>query len=70
MSLILSHRGNLVGPNPAAENRLPAVQAALDCGWGVETDIRCDADGRFYISSTRLNGNDETKEKLMLAFGK
>ncbi|MFG2370827.1 PQQ-binding-like beta-propeller repeat protein [Streptomyces sp. NPDC048504] len=27
-------------------------------------------DGRFYISSTRLNGNDDTKEKLMLAYGK
>ncbi|MFF8944269.1 PQQ-binding-like beta-propeller repeat protein [Streptomyces sp. NPDC014864] len=27
-------------------------------------------DGRFYISTTRLNGNDDTKEKLMLAFGK
>ncbi|MET7484233.1 PQQ-binding-like beta-propeller repeat protein [Streptomyces sp. NPDC005538] len=26
-------------------------------------------DGRFYISSTRLNGNDDTKEKLMLAYG-
>ncbi|MFF9285680.1 outer membrane protein assembly factor BamB family protein [Streptomyces griseosporeus] len=26
--------------------------------------------GRFYISSTRLSGNDEAKEKLMLAFGK
>lgn len=26
--------------------------------------------GRFYISTTRLNGNDDTKEKLMLAFGK
>ncbi|MGW0189448.1 outer membrane protein assembly factor BamB family protein [Streptomyces sp. NPDC003362] len=28
------------------------------------------ADGRLYISTTRLTGNDETKEKLMLAFGK
>ncbi|MEU6556105.1 PQQ-binding-like beta-propeller repeat protein [Streptomyces sp. NPDC046915] len=28
------------------------------------------ADGRFYISSTRLSGNDDAKEKLMLAFGK
>ncbi|MET8943115.1 PQQ-binding-like beta-propeller repeat protein [Streptomyces sp. NPDC004542] len=28
------------------------------------------ADGRFYISSTRLNGKDDAKEKLMLAFGK
>ncbi|MDQ1018722.1 outer membrane protein assembly factor BamB family protein [Streptomyces afghaniensis] len=27
-------------------------------------------DGRFYISSTRLSGNDDTKEKLMLAYGK
>ncbi|MEU5093847.1 PQQ-binding-like beta-propeller repeat protein [Streptomyces sp. NPDC020996] len=27
-------------------------------------------DGRFYLSSTRLTGNDEAKEKLMLAFGK
>ncbi|PPS73917.1 MULTISPECIES: outer membrane protein assembly factor BamB family protein [Streptomyces] len=27
-------------------------------------------DGRFYISTTRLSGNDETKEKLMLAYGK
>ncbi|CAM5651964.1 PQQ-binding-like beta-propeller repeat protein OS=Streptomyces tendae OX=1932 GN=GUR47_27575 PE=4 SV=1 [Streptomyces tendae] len=27
-------------------------------------------DGRFYISTTRLNGNDESKEKLMLAYGK
>ncbi|MEU1000973.1 PQQ-binding-like beta-propeller repeat protein [Streptomyces tibetensis] len=27
-------------------------------------------DGRFYISTTRLSGNDDTKEKLMLAYGK
>ncbi|MDF3301671.1 outer membrane protein assembly factor BamB family protein [Streptomyces tropicalis] len=27
-------------------------------------------DGRFYLSTTRLNGNDKTKEKLMLAFGR
>ncbi|MFH0519918.1 PQQ-binding-like beta-propeller repeat protein [Streptomyces sp. M41] len=27
-------------------------------------------DGRFYLASTRLSGNDEAKEKLMLAFGK
>ncbi|MFI1167064.1 PQQ-binding-like beta-propeller repeat protein [Streptomyces sp. NPDC020801] len=27
-------------------------------------------DGRFYISTTRLNGNDKSKEKLMLAFGR
>jgi len=27
-------------------------------------------DGRFYISTIRLTGNDEAKEKLMLAYGK
>jgi outer membrane protein assembly factor BamB len=27
-------------------------------------------DGRFYISTTRLTGNDDAPEKLMLAFGK
>ncbi|MFE9624392.1 PQQ-binding-like beta-propeller repeat protein [Streptomyces sp. NPDC006527] len=27
-------------------------------------------DGRFYLSSTRLTGNDDAKEKLMLAYGK
>jgi len=50
MPIILSHRGNLVGPCRPAENRLPTIRAALECGWGVETDIRCDGDGRFYIS--------------------
>ncbi|GAA3789583.1 outer membrane protein assembly factor BamB family protein [Streptomyces chiangmaiensis] len=27
-------------------------------------------DGRFYISTTRLSGNNQSKEKLMLAYGK
>ncbi|MFS8200624.1 PQQ-binding-like beta-propeller repeat protein [Streptomyces sp. CWNU-52B] len=27
-------------------------------------------DGRFYLSTTRLNGRDDSKEKLMLAYGK
>jgi hypothetical protein len=26
--------------------------------------------GRFYISSARLDGSDDAKEKLMMAFGK
>lgn len=48
--LILSHRGNIVGPCPSAENRLPTVDAALRWHWGLETDIRRDATGRFYIA--------------------
>src|SRR5262245_24993944 len=58
--IILSHRGNLVGPCSSAENRLPAVRAALECGWGVETDIRRDADGRFYISHDAKPSAHET----------
>ncbi|GHH08038.1 hypothetical protein GCM10018780_42570 [Streptomyces lanatus] len=27
-------------------------------------------DGRFYLSSTRLSGNDDAKEKMLLAYGK
>jgi glycerophosphoryl diester phosphodiesterase len=50
MPLILSHRGNIVGPCPSAENRLPTMDGALRFGWGLETDIRRDANGRFYIS--------------------
>src|SRR5262245_60756247 len=50
MPIILSHRGNLAGPCPTMENRLPSMRAALDCGWGIETDIRRDGDGRFYIA--------------------
>ena len=60
MPIILSHRGNLVGPCPSAENRLPTIRAALECGWGVETDIRCDADGRFYISHDAKSSAHET----------
>ena len=50
MPIILSHRGNIVGPCPSAENRLPTVDAALRWHWGLETDIRRDASGRFYIA--------------------
>jgi glycerophosphoryl diester phosphodiesterase len=50
MPIVISHRGNLVGPCPSAENRLLTVRAALACGWGLETDLRRADDGRFYIS--------------------
>jgi glycerophosphoryl diester phosphodiesterase len=67
MPIILSHRGNLVGPCPSAENRLPTVRAALECGWGVETDIRRAADGRFYISHDPRPTAHETPAEDFLA---
>ncbi|MEZ5290580.1 MAG: hypothetical protein R2745_05830 [Vicinamibacterales bacterium] len=50
MPVVLAHRGNAHGPDPAGENRLPALTAALARGWGLEIDIRRAADGRFYIA--------------------
>jgi glycerophosphoryl diester phosphodiesterase len=69
VSIILSHRGNLIGPNAAAENRLPAVRAALACGWGVETDIRRAPDGRFYIAhDVRRSAHETPAEDFFALF--
>lgn len=48
--VILAHRGNLGGPAPLTENTLAAAAAALDMGFGLETDLRLGSGGRFYIA--------------------
>ncbi|MFJ5301194.1 PQQ-binding-like beta-propeller repeat protein [Streptomyces sp. NPDC088350] len=48
--------------------QMPAATAQIESSF-YSRDIDY-VGGRFYISSTRLNGNDDTKEKLMLAYGK
>jgi hypothetical protein len=48
--LILAHRGNWFGPELKEENSLHAIRYCLSRGWGVETDIRRDSNGIFYIS--------------------
>jgi hypothetical protein len=50
MTTILAHRGNICGPTPATENSVTAVAKALSKGFGLETDLRCDDAGRFYIA--------------------
>lgn len=50
MPVLLAHRANLHGPDPAHENSLDACAHALELGFGVETDLRRACDGRFYIS--------------------
>jgi len=47
---IIAHRGNLSGPHPEMENTLATTRAALEQGFGMETDLRRDASGRFYIA--------------------
>jgi glycerophosphoryl diester phosphodiesterase len=59
--VILAHRANLEGPNPKLENSLTVTQRALELGFGIETDLRRDADGQFYIShdpAPRTQEND------------
>ena len=50
MTEILAHRANLTGPKSVKENSLEACARALEQGFGLETDIRRDASGAFYIS--------------------
>jgi len=50
--LLISHRGNIYGPNPDQENRPEYIQIALDRGCQVEVDVWY-KDGQFYL------GHDE-----------
>jgi glycerophosphoryl diester phosphodiesterase len=54
MTTILAHRANLAGPHSAVENSLEACARALEAGFGLETDLRRDAAGAFYISHDPL----------------
>lgn len=45
---IISHRGNLHGPDPMEENRPEYIDAAIDCLFDVEIDIRL-IDGQFFL---------------------
>lgn len=47
---ILAHRANVEGPKPPLENTLAATRRALELGFGIETDLRRDTRGRFYIA--------------------
>ena len=49
---ILAHRGNIAGPG-TWENTVSSVRSALERGWGLETDIRRESEGKFYISHDR-----------------
>ncbi|OIJ62960.1 PQQ-binding-like beta-propeller repeat protein [Streptomyces mangrovisoli] len=56
-----SHTTTKLLQNPSGTAEIESGFYSRDVDW---------ADGRLYISTTRLTGNDDTKEKLMLAFGK
>jgi hypothetical protein len=56
-----SHQPTKLLQNPAGAARIENGFFSRMYDW---------VDGRFYLASARLTGNDEAKEKLMLAFGK
>ncbi|KOV56128.1 hypothetical protein ADL00_28330 [Streptomyces sp. AS58] len=56
-----SHKPVKLLQNPAGASAIENGFFSRDMDW---------VDGRFYLSSTRLTGDDEAREKLMLAYGK
>ncbi|MBG0854674.1 PQQ-binding-like beta-propeller repeat protein [Streptomyces spinoverrucosus] len=56
-----SHQPTKLLQNPTSAAEVEDGFFSRDIAW---------VDGRFYISTTRLSGEDEAKEKLMLAYGK
>lgn len=45
---IISHRGNLTGPNPLRENSIDYIEEAINEGFDVEVDLR-HQDNHFYL---------------------
>ncbi|MEV7017175.1 PQQ-binding-like beta-propeller repeat protein [Streptomyces sp. NPDC093991] len=67
--------GRVVALPVSGASHEPAVlmqnpQAVADIENGFFSKAIDWVDGRFYLSTTRLTGNDDAKEKLMLAYGK
>jgi glycerophosphoryl diester phosphodiesterase len=54
MNKIISHRGNLSGPNPLRENSLDYIEEAISEGFDVEIDLRVE-DEKCYL------GHDESQ---------
>ncbi|MER6130838.1 PQQ-binding-like beta-propeller repeat protein [Streptomyces sp. NPDC001815] len=58
------------GGSHTPKTLLQNPQGAADIENGFFSKAVDYVDGRFFLSTTRLTGNDESKEKLMLAYGK
>lgn len=52
--IIVSHRGNLLGPDPERENTLEAINLALTSGFYVEVDV-------WYVDNKWYLGHDYPK---------
>ena len=59
--ILISHRGNLTGPNKKWENNPEYIRKALDDGYNVEIDV-------WYENSTFYLGHDEPTHKINVNF--
>jgi hypothetical protein len=58
---IISHRGNLSGPNQQEENKMEYIDNALSLGYDVEIDL-------WYINDDFYLGHDEPTYKTNMEF--
>lgn len=58
---LISHRGNITGPNPKLENTIEYINQGLDQGYDVEVDIH-------YIKGKLYLGHDNTQEEVQLTY--
>lgn len=65
--LVIAHRFNLNGADELRENTLEALQQCLRRGFSVETDIRRDTQGRFYVSHDPAVVTPENKAERFFA---
>jgi len=49
MTKIISHRGNLSGPNPIKENSVDYIEEAISEGFDVEIDLWVEEDDKCYL---------------------
>jgi hypothetical protein len=61
MKKIISHRGNVNGPNKKRENRISSIVECLNLGFDVEIDV-------FLINQKLYLGHDEPQEEILPNF--
>jgi hypothetical protein len=57
--LLISHRGNLNGPNPEKENSIPYIEEAISLGYDVEIDL-------WLVDEDLFLGHDSPQYKINL----
>ena len=56
---LIAHRGNVNGPDPSVENSLEYIDTAINLGYDVEIDLRCESND-FYL------GHDESQYHVFM----